>query len=145
MAKSSVVKAYENFSLESGDVLNVNSEESYQRALEALDEIFDSMDDELDSHLNPLVELLSASIEKYESQDDGLNEFIRESDETPMDIVMLRTLMNSYHLTGSDLPEIGDKTMVSKVLNGKRQLTRNAIEALSARFGLRPAMFFESA
>lgn len=143
MAKSSIVKAYENFSLESGEVLNVNSEESYQRALEVLDEIFDSMNDELESHLNPLVDLLSASIEKYESQDDDLMNFIQESKNTPVDIVMIRTLMSSHHLKGSDLPEIGDKTMVSKVLNGKRQLTRNAIEALSARFGLRPAMFFE--
>jgi HTH-type transcriptional regulator/antitoxin HigA len=39
------------------------------------------------------------------------------------------------------LPEIGDKTMVSKVLSGKRILQRQAMELLGKRFGIRPAMF----
>ena len=47
--------------------------------------------------------------------------------------------MRQYHLTGSELPEIGDKTMVSKVQNGKRTLTRQAIEKLSARSNVKPA------
>jgi HTH-type transcriptional regulator/antitoxin HigA len=59
-----------------------------------------------------------------------------------VDIALVRTLMRQHKLTGNDLPEIGDKTMVSKVLNEKRSLTRSAIEKLCARFGLRPSQFF---
>ncbi len=86
--------------------------------------------------------MLSRAIEEYESQDDELVAFVREADAIPLDAALVRTLMQQHQLTGSELPEIGDKTMICKVLNGKRQLTRQAIERLSARFGIRPAMFF---
>ncbi|MEH6577360.1 MAG: hypothetical protein V7731_09835 [Amphritea sp.] len=51
--------------------------------------------------------------------------------------------MDHYKLTDSDLPEIGGKTTISKVLIGQRDLSRKAIEALSSRFDLCPARFFE--
>ena len=86
--------------------------------------------------------MLSHAIEKYESRDDELMAFVAEAEAIPADIALLRTLMRQHKLTGSDLPEIGDKTMVSKVLNGRRSLTRAAIERLCARFSLRPSMFF---
>ncbi|MGE4417136.1 MAG: type II toxin-antitoxin system HigA family antitoxin, partial [Marinobacterium sp.] len=87
-------------------------------------------------------DMLSHAIERYESQDEELMAFIGEAETLPADIALLRTLMSQHHLTGSDLPEIGDKTMVSKVLNGKRILSRQAIEKLSERFELKPSMFF---
>lgn len=65
-----------------------------------------------------------------------------EAEEIPADIALLRILMRQHKLTGSDLPEIGGKAMVSKVLRGKRTLSRSAIEKLAERFGLRPSMFF---
>ena len=84
---------------------------------------------------------MSQAIETWESRDDDLSVFLNEAESTPADIALLRTLMQQHHLTGSDLPEIGDKTMVSKVLNGKRTLQRPAIEKLARRFGIQPAMF----
>lgn len=41
----------------------------------------------------------------------------------PGGIAVIRTLMDQYGLTLSDLPEIGSKSMVSRVLSGKRKLT----------------------
>ena len=67
--------------------------------------------------------------------------FVEEADAIPADVALLRTLMQQHGLNGSDLPEIGDKTMVSKVLNGKRILQRHSIEQLAERFNIRPAMF----
>ena len=56
---------------------------------------------------------------------------------------ILKFLMEQHQLTQSDLPEIGSQSHVSKVLNGKRELTRNQIKALSKRFGVSPVVFFE--
>jgi integrase len=43
----------------------------------------------------------------------------------------------------ADLPEIGSKSLVSKILNGRgRNLTRDHIAALSKRFSVSPALFF---
>ncbi len=86
--------------------------------------------------------MLSYAIEKYESQDEELMAFVAEAEELPIDLALLRTLMDQHKLTGSDLPEIGGKAMVSRVLKGERDLSRSAIERLSMRFGLRPSMFF---
>lgn len=40
------------------------------------------------------------------------------------------------------LPEIGSKSVVSRVLSGERNLTKKHIQALSQRFGISPAVFF---
>lgn len=98
--------------------------------------------DTLDDPLNPVIDMIALAIEKYEQQDSELESFISEADNSPADLALLQTLMSQHKLTGSDLPEIGDKTMVSKSLNGKRELNRQAIEKLCKRFKLQPAMCF---
>jgi HTH-type transcriptional regulator/antitoxin HigA len=50
--------------------------------------------------------------------------------------------MEQHKLGVADLPEIGSKSLVSRILNGERRLTRNHIEALSKRFNINPALFF---
>ena len=67
--------------------------------------------------------------------------FVEEADAMPSDIALLLTSMQQHGLSGSDLPEIGDKTMVSNVLNGKRTLQRHSMEQLGERFDIRPSMF----
>ena len=39
----------------------------------------------------------------------------------------------------NDLPELGSKLLVSRILSGERNLTRKHIQALSERFGVSPA------
>ena len=63
--------------------------------------------------------------------------------ETPADISMLRLLMDQYELNGTDFPEIGDKTLVSKILKGDRNLTKDHIIKLSERFDISPVLFFD--
>ena len=55
---------------------------------------------------------------------------------------MLRLLMDQYDLGVADLPEIGSKSMVSRVLSGERSLNKKHIKALSERFGIDPGLFF---
>ncbi|MBX2838143.1 MAG: transcriptional regulator, partial [Gammaproteobacteria bacterium] len=58
-------------------------------------------------------------------------------------LAVLRTLMDQHDLGVADLPEIGSKSLVSKILNERdRQLTRQHIDELSRRFGISPALFF---
>jgi len=142
MAQLAIVDAYEAFMATAQPFVNITNDEDYSAALDALEQVLESANDTLDDPLNPLIDMLSHAIEQYEAQDDELMAFVAEAAGMPADIALLRTLMSQHQLTGSDLPEIGDKTMVSKVLNQKRVLTRQAIEGLSARFSIRPGMFF---
>jgi HTH-type transcriptional regulator/antitoxin HigA len=58
-------------------------------------------------------------------------------------IATLKLLMEQHNLGVADLPEIGSKSLVSKILNKKgRTLTKAHIVALSNRFGVSPALFF---
>lgn len=142
MGQLAIIDAYQTFMATAQPLINIENEEQYEAALETLEQVLESASDIQDDPMNPLIDMLSHAIERYESQDEGLMAFISKAESLPADIALLRTLMSQHHLTGSDLPEIGDKTMVSKVLNGKRILSRQAIEKLSERFNLRPAMFF---
>lgn len=144
MTQLAILDAYQVFMATARPLVCIDTEEQYSATLEALECVLESANDTLNDPLNPLIDMLSQAIERYESRNELLNVFVKEAESVSTDIALLRTLMGQYHLTGSDLPEIGDKTMVSKVLNGKRVLSRQAIERLSERFGLRPAMFFSS-
>jgi HTH-type transcriptional regulator/antitoxin HigA len=141
MAQFALVDAYERFMQTAHADVNLSNEEDYNAALIALEEILETAEDTAKDPLNPLIEILSQAIGAYEEQDEELAAFLEEADATPIDVALLRTLMSQHELTGSDWPEIGDKTMVSKVLNGKRILQRHAMELLGKRFGIRPAMF----
>jgi len=142
MTQLALIDEYQSFMSIAQPLVNITNEADYHAALEALEETLETASDSVDDPFNPLIDMLSHAIEKYEAQDDQLMSFVGEAEGTPTDIALLRTLMREHQLTGSDLPEIGEKTMVSKVLNGKRSLTRSAIEQLCVRFGLRPSMFF---
>ena len=51
--------------------------------------------------------------------------------------------MKQYNLKANDLKnEIGGKSLVSMILNGKRKLTTDHIQALSNRFKISPSLFF---
>ena len=54
---------------------------------------------------------------------------------------ILQVLMEEHDLRQADLPEIGSQGVVSKVLNGKRELNVRQTRALAERFGVSPAMF----
>jgi len=143
MAGLAIIDAYEEFMTTAYSFVNIESESDYQGALGALETVLESANDTLDDPLNPLIDLLSHAIERYESQDQALLAFITESEGITTDIALLQALMQNHNLTGSDLPEIGDKTLVSRVLSGERTLTRRAMERLSERFGIRAGMFLD--
>ena len=145
MSQPELLEAWQSFMITAQPYVNIDNEQTYNDTLETLEQVLECADDSEDDPLNPLIDVLSNAIAKYEAKDEALMAFVKEAQAIPADLALLRTLMRQHQLTGSDLPEIGDKTMVSKVLNGQRRLNRNAIEKLSLRFGLSPALFFDAA
>ena len=142
MSQAALIDAYDQFMKTARSYVELRSEDDYQQALTTLDELLESAEDTIDEPLNPLIDMISNSIEAYDAQDDELMEFIACAEDVPVDVALLRTLKEHHNLTNGDFPEVGDKTMVSKVLNMKRTLQRHTIERLAERFGIRPAMFF---
>jgi HTH-type transcriptional regulator/antitoxin HigA len=81
------------------------------------------------------VRLLILVIKDYEAK--------RYQFEDASPIEVLRELMDANGLKQRDLvDELGSDSIVSEVLNGKRELNKNHIEKLSKRFNISPAAFF---
>ena len=82
-----------------------------------------------------LIELLAVLIEDFEAKHYPV------PDASPPAVI--RHLMEAHHLRQKDLVDVfGTESIVSEVLHGKRQLTKEHISRLSARFGISPAVFF---
>lgn len=118
---------------------HIDSQDDYEHAMALMDELMDDYDTN-----KALIEILAGSIERWEDQADEFSEFNAAISETDKGIALLKTLMAQHHLGVADLPELGSKGNVSKILNGAegKKLTRKHIEALSKRFRVEPALFF---
>ncbi|MDO2950400.1 helix-turn-helix domain-containing protein [Aeromonas simiae] len=120
-------------------IVHINNQDDFEHALELMDELIDDYD------INrQLIELLATSIERWEDRADEFSDFNKALAGVEPSIAVLKTLMTQYRLGVADLPELGSKSNVRKLLNaakGKR-LTRQHIEALSKRFAVSPALFF---
>ncbi len=82
-----------------------------------------------------LIDLLLVLIEDFESKRYPVQA------SGPLDVI--RHLMEENHLRQKDLVDVFvTESIVSDVLNGKRDLTKDHIRKLSARFGVSPALFF---
>jgi HTH-type transcriptional regulator/antitoxin HigA len=142
MTAAALKKTCRRFADAAAPYLRITDDRHYEEALELIESLLEEAEDSVDDPINAIIELLSRSIERYESQDRDLTAFERRSMGRPGDLAMLRLLMDQHGLGTADLPEIGSKSMVSRVLSGKRKLTKKHIEALCKRFRIDPALFF---
>lgn len=114
----------------------IHNEQDYERALFLMDELIDEYDAN-----KTLIEVLSVSISRWEDESPMLVDFnarIKQLD----GVDTLKLLMEQHNLGINDLPEIGCKSLVSKILNRRdRHLTLKHVTALSKRFGVSPAIF----
>ncbi len=82
-----------------------------------------------------LAELLTLLIEDFEEK------HYRLPRATPLGV--LRFLMDQHGLKQRDLVDVfGTPSIVSEILNGKRELNKDHIKRLSARFHVSPELFF---
>ena len=121
---------------------HITDDKHYEMTLELVESLLEEAEDSRDEPLNAVILILSDAIEAYEGTKRELVEFEKQALEGPAELAMLRLLMDQHGLVMSDLPEIGSKSMVSRVLSGERGLNRKHIQALSNRFGIDPGMFF---
>jgi HTH-type transcriptional regulator/antitoxin HigA len=120
-------------------IAHINNQDDYERALKLIDELVDDYDTN-----RQLIELLATSIERWEGGANEFADFNKALACVEPGIAVLKTLMSQYRLGVADLPELGSKSNVSKLLNAAegKKLTRQHIEALSKRFAVSPALFF---
>ena len=116
---------------------HIANEDDYAQALALLEELVKDYDAN-----RPLIGILARSIESWENESNEFAAFnARVAKLGGVDV--LRLLMEQHRLGVADLPEIGSKSLVSKIINGRdRHLTRDHIAALSKRFAISPAVFF---
>ena len=133
-------KAVDFFS-EASFISHIHDEKEYEQALELMDDLIEDYDKYL-----PLIEVLSASIEKWENESEYFSDFNQRVETLDDGVAVLKTIMDQYQLKADDLKnELGSKSLVSMILSGSRNLTRDHIQALSQRFKLSPSVFFYGA
>jgi HTH-type transcriptional regulator/antitoxin HigA len=123
-----------------GFLSEISTDDAYRKALALVEEL---IDEDYDGN-RLLIEILSHSIERWEDRAPEFAEFNARV-ATLNDTDVLRLLMEQHNLGVADLPEIGQKSLVSRILNGERNLTKTHIQALADRFGVSPAIFFWNA
>ncbi|MEZ5448119.1 MAG: hypothetical protein R3E89_03565 [Thiolinea sp.] len=124
---------------EASFISEIRNEADYENALALMDELIEDYDEN-----RTLIGFLANSIEVWEDTTPEFEAFNQRIAQLDGGVAVLRTLIDQYQLKADDLKnEIGSKSLVSMILNGSRNLTREHIQALSLRFGLNPAVFFQ--
>ena len=143
MSQATVLQSVTAFAQEAEPFTHIESDEAYQGALAVVSNLMEQAEDDPNSPLNWAIEGFAKAIARYENQLPDVQEFEAVAANTPADIAMLRLLMEQHELKGTDFPEIGDKTLISKILSGSRSLTKDHITKLAERFEISPALFFD--
>ena len=143
MSQATVLQSVTNFAQEAEPFTHIENDEAYQGALAVVSNLMESAEDDPNSPLNWAIEGFAKAIARYENQLPEVQEFEAAAANTPADVAMLRLLMDQHELKGTDFPEIGDKTLISKILSGSRSLTKDHIKELAERFDISPALFFD--
>ncbi len=112
----------------------ITSERDYKRRVRVMDELLDRIGANESHRLMPLLDLVTKEIESYEATNHDL------PDASPA--AVLAYLMAEHNLKQTDLAEeLGGQSIVSAILNGKRELNTRQVKALATRFNVSPAVF----
>jgi len=143
LKQDTLTRSFLGFASEASNILHIKTEQDYTEALETIEHLFSEAKDEASDPLNDLIDIISRAIERYELSQEDIARFHREANNISQEISVLRVLIEQHKLTlAAFKDEIGSKSLVSMILSGKRNLTKEHIAKLSARFSLNPAIFF---
>lgn len=129
-------KAWEALS-KNVDLSPIHSEKQYRKMVELADMLSDVIGSSRKHPLLDLFELISELIRAYDL------EHFDVPDAKPQ--ALLSFLMEQHHLKQSDLPEVGNQSVVSQILSGARQLNVRQINSLAKHFKVPAGVFFERA
>lgn len=120
-------------------VHGIKTPTDYERATDLLDELTEGR--ELSKIEEKILVELEYEILAYQRDSNHFRESNAAFEATCTPVQLIKDLMETLKLTGSDLPEIGDKTAVSKVLRGDRPISHEMAYALAERFKMEPSAF----
>ena len=137
MGFKTIKKKAQALFMEASFISQIRNEDDYERALALMDDLVEDYENQ-----KQLIEVLSVSIEHWENSSDRLTMFNKKVASLNGGLSTLKVLMEQHGLGVADIPEIGSKSLLSRILSGHRSLTKKHIETLSERFGVSPALFF---
>jgi len=143
MPHSALKNVFEDFAQTAAPYLHIVDKEHYEEALSLIEQLMEEAKDSHEDPINGVINMLGNAIAHYEEQVKELSTFDTEVRTGPADVAMLRVLMDQHNLGMVDFPEIGDKSLISRILSGSRNLTKQHIEKLSERFNISPGLFFD--
>jgi HTH-type transcriptional regulator/antitoxin HigA len=112
----------------------ITGDKDYKHRVQVMDELLDRIGANESHRLMPLLNLVTKEVEAYEAKQQTLPEAAPAK--------VLAYLMEEHQLKQSDLAEeLGGQSIVSAILNGKRELNTRQVKALAARFNVSPAVF----
>jgi HTH-type transcriptional regulator/antitoxin HigA len=137
MAYAQIKEAAHELFEQASFISQIKTPTDYKQALALMDDLIEDYDNQ-----RPLINIVSAAIEAWENKAPEFAKFNARISDLDAGVSTLKLLMEQHDLRGANLPEIGSKSLVSKILNHERNLTRQHIDALSKRFKISPALFF---
>jgi HTH-type transcriptional regulator/antitoxin HigA len=128
-----MIAVADKYALEVSSPTPIRSERQHQEYLSVLDKL--AGQDDPTAEEEKYAQVLVALIEAYEEDHHSI------PDASPIEV--LRTLMEANGLRQKDLaPIFGSESIVSEILNQRRNLNKAHIEKLSKHFHVSPAVFF---
>lgn len=116
------------------DVWPIRNEKDYDLAIQAIEKLV--LRDDLSETEQAQLDIFTTLVEAYDKERHSID----PSGVTPIDL--LRSLMEDHAMSASDLGRLlGNRSLGSLILNGRRQLSKAHIKKLSEHFGLSPAAF----
>ena len=114
-------------------ILSIRNEEEYDLAIERLNALLDEVGSDEQHPLYDLLDTLGTVIHAYEEK----HHPIPECD----GVEALQFLMEEHELSLADFPELGARDTLSRILDGRQELTLGQIRSLAKRFHVSPATF----
>lgn len=142
ISEQAIMKKFIAFTQAAAPILSLKDEQAYEDALMMMEHLLELVGEDEKRPENFLIQWLAQAINDYESRDKDVTDFLNTALAEKNDLALLRMIIDQYELTLSDLPEIGHKSLVSKILSGQRNMTRSHIEKISRRFHIDPGLFF---
>jgi HTH-type transcriptional regulator / antitoxin HigA len=110
----------------------INNDDDLERLAEYA-EVLDEKIREGKAELQALYEYIIEKITVYENEEEEVK---------ISGVSVLRFLMDQHNHRLKDMIDIAPMSVISEVLNGKRELNKGQIERLASKYNVSPALFF---